>query len=341
MLSKTTMVAAMTAVMLSGCENVIHKMVDIDSGKGLSLDAQQRLLLVTEKGGLPGEDFRVVCAEPGPDAITSRSVALSASGGTPKVGASLGFGSSGAAASIGLRTQTIQLLRDGYYRLCEAYMNGALSKEQYNFALVNIDKLIIPLMAIDAIAGTPRPPAVVIAPGNPGSSADTDLVGKLPGGDNTAAQPASLDSGATVGSTSTVAQIETINQTRVGLNKDEAGVLKQALALLKDTSTHSLCITYLADPHFTTGELQSEYQHSLAKKCELFVAAMFDEANRDLRGKLESANNRAVELSGKLNLKNQEVKSASDALVKSYKQQIQTTKDLAVEVSKQPSVIVK
>ena len=51
--------------------------------------------------------------------------------GQKNLAAGLGASSSETSASIGLRTQTITLLRDGLYRLCEAYMNGAVDEIQY------------------------------------------------------------------------------------------------------------------------------------------------------------------------------------------------------------------
>ena len=65
---------------LIGC-STIHKRFTIDDSppKSLSLDAKQRLVLITEKGG-PDRKQRVVCAEPSPDVATSiaASGALSA-----------------------------------------------------------------------------------------------------------------------------------------------------------------------------------------------------------------------------------------------------------------------
>ena len=58
-----------------------------------------------------------------------------------------------AAANIGLRTQTIQTLRDGFYRVCEAYMNG-LSQEQYSIMLRRFQTNMIALLAIEQLTGS-------------------------------------------------------------------------------------------------------------------------------------------------------------------------------------------
>ena len=67
-----------------------------------------------------------------------------------------------AVASIAMRTQTIQLLRDGLFRACEAYMNGAIDQHQYNIILLNIDRLMVTLLGVDAIGGMGMAPAVAI-----------------------------------------------------------------------------------------------------------------------------------------------------------------------------------
>lgn len=349
MVAKSLAALVASAAILAGCTSTIHRTVDIDNGTGLSVDAKQRLLLVTEKGGLE-DDKRVVCAEPSPDAITSIAASASASGGTPEIGVSLGFGSSEAAASIGLRTQTIQLLRDGYYRLCEAYMNGALSREQYNFALVKIDHLIVPLMAIDAIAGTPRPPAVVIAPGNPGSSSSTSIVSELLGGGEggTDEQTASSEGSASVGATAASLQIETTNHARVGLSKDETEVLKEALKLVSDSSPNSLCVSYLADGDYLrqpVNQNQVSFQAQLASHCSSYLKLLFDAETEKLRAKLKKTADELDEKSkalektkGKLG---DESKKATAVVKEVQAQQVKMAKDLADKALENPKVIIE
>lgn len=170
---------SLIAMSITACDGVIHKKISIDNGKGLSLGARQRTILVTQHGGKSGNQ-QVVCAEPSPDVFAVRAASAAASlrgplGGTSPQGqqaaaGGFGFSSTEAAATIG-RTQTIQLLRDGLYRLCEAYMNGAVDETQYNVALVNMDKVMTSLLAIDAIGGTPVPPLVGITAGKASAGA--------------------------------------------------------------------------------------------------------------------------------------------------------------------------
>jgi hypothetical protein len=170
---------------LMGCQNYIFHPFDLDGdNNSVSLDAKQRLVLVTRQGGRYGNK-RVVCAEPSPDvySVTAASVAGSGAFSAPtlvggsaaetKAGLAVAAARNEAGASIAMRTQTIQLLRDGLYRACEAYMNGAIDEVQYNVILLNIDRLMITLLGIDAIGGTPKVPATAISANLPPASAKT------------------------------------------------------------------------------------------------------------------------------------------------------------------------
>ena len=166
-------VAALTMMSLTGCTSYIFRTFDVDRGDNLSIDARQRVVLVTHKGGKT-RDRTVVCTEPSPDALTAQAASGSASGsatlpsaaegatGQSSFSGSIAGASSEAAASIAMRSQTIQLLRDGLFRACEAYMNGAIDQHQYNIVLLNIDKLMITLLGVDAIGGTPTTAAVTL-----------------------------------------------------------------------------------------------------------------------------------------------------------------------------------
>lgn len=275
MIRGRTIALLLASLLATACENTIHKQIDT-SKKGLSLDAKQRLVVVDTEGRKNRN--HIICTEPSPDAFTAQAVAFGASGGTLQAGGGFAGSSSEAAAYVGLRTQTIQLLRDGYFRLCEAYMNGALSREQYNLALVNIKKVMIPLMAIDAVAGTPHPPAVAIAPGVAGVSTSANLarnIGTSGGdgdGDGSNSDDRSLDASASVSSTETRIEIQQVNATREGLNEHEAAVLQRALDIAADDTVPLLCLSYLADPGFT----ETEEGYGLPPKAQLVKNAVLE-----------------------------------------------------------------
>lgn len=120
------------------------------SAKAVHLDIKQRVLISKSTTG--GEE--IVCAEPSPDALSA--FATAASGGI----AARGYGSaagalalSEAAASVGLRTQSITLLRDALYRICEAYYNGQLDRHEVRLLLARTQDLTTAVVSIEQLTG--------------------------------------------------------------------------------------------------------------------------------------------------------------------------------------------
>ncbi len=100
---------------------------------------------------------RIVCAEPSPDALSTFSAQVSGAlcaeiAAKGSVGGEFAQSISEAARILGQRTATMQLLRDGYYRACEAYGNGLLDSFGYALILNKIDELMVELVAIEALA---------------------------------------------------------------------------------------------------------------------------------------------------------------------------------------------
>jgi hypothetical protein len=85
-----------------------------------------------------------------------------------KGGGSISASMNEAVASLGIRTATIQLLRDGLYRACEAYRNGAINEFGYAMLLSNYDDVMIRLLAIEGL--TSMHPAAQVAIGTQGDS---------------------------------------------------------------------------------------------------------------------------------------------------------------------------
>lgn len=117
---------------------------------------------------LPDADpLYTVCAEPSPDIAKALSDAITASVNATASGLKA-LGGSGASASltpsvtasqnaaiaeIGRRLATTQLLRDGVYRLCEAFANGAISREEYALVLSRYGDTMVTLLAIEGLTG--------------------------------------------------------------------------------------------------------------------------------------------------------------------------------------------
>ena len=172
------------AVVASGCTLLDGKSrrLDVADGNGVSLDITRRAVLVakypyrdsngdTVEGrkdtifGPPPllQDVRV-CAEPSPDAMTTLAAQLSGSASTPQgVNAELAASLSESGAYVGLRTQSIQLLRDAMYRSCEAYLSGGIDKNAYELLLRRHQRYMLALLSIESLTGTVRAPTVTIS----------------------------------------------------------------------------------------------------------------------------------------------------------------------------------
>lgn len=126
-----------------------------------AVDAKQRFVFVTKKREFDGEEKTIYCAEPSPDALSAISAALG--GGltvSDKAHGQIAGAFNDAAAQLGQRTTTIQLLRDSLYRACEAYANGAIDEFAYAQTLNNFDRVMITLLAIESLIG-PEPASPV------------------------------------------------------------------------------------------------------------------------------------------------------------------------------------
>jgi hypothetical protein len=108
------------------------------------------------------EPSRVLCAEPSPDVASAISSGLGAAltaaaqePGGPEGAVSGSFASSRAQsiAQLGERLATMQLLRDGLYRACEAYANGAVTPATYTLIVSRIDDLMVTLLSTEIAGG--------------------------------------------------------------------------------------------------------------------------------------------------------------------------------------------
>jgi hypothetical protein len=136
-------------------------------GVAIHLDAQQRLVMF---------HLNKYCAEPSPDALAAyaSSLGLGASDAT-KNAASLALGLQSSAGSIGLRTQSITLMRDALYRMCEAQSNGSLSNLEVAKLLHQSQDLTAVILAVEQLTGAVTANQVVLG-GTTSSSSISSLV---------------------------------------------------------------------------------------------------------------------------------------------------------------------
>lgn len=144
------------------------KTVDGNEIEGIAvhMDAQQRAVIQSGLG---------YCAEPSPDAISAiaSSISLSGANSSAKLDAASSLATS--VGSIGLRTQSIQLMRDALYRLCEAINNGAISQTDMAMLLHRSQDLTAVVVAVEQLTGTVVVPPVVITPKLNESTTDSEV----------------------------------------------------------------------------------------------------------------------------------------------------------------------
>lgn len=150
------------AVTVGGCANMTHLTRTRTMGKEdqygrrqvFFIDAKQRAIF--QRQG-------VVCAEPSPDALSALAASQGLSVSTPEgtsVGQSLSIAE--AAGAIGLRTQSIQLMRDHMYRVCEGYLSGAVSGITFQLMHRRFQTTVVGILAIEQLTGAMRAPTIVL-----------------------------------------------------------------------------------------------------------------------------------------------------------------------------------
>lgn len=151
---KNVVAMGLVALALAGCANLnsINHKFKPDEGDSLSIDAKQRTVYTVTKN-YGDATWKAFCAEPSPDALSalSASLGLDAAGATKALGVALA--SQEGAASIGLRTQTITVLRDAMYRLCEGYASGALDDVGFSRLQRRYQGIMLGLLAIEQLTG--------------------------------------------------------------------------------------------------------------------------------------------------------------------------------------------
>lgn len=182
-IGKWTVIPLVLSLSACGTGTLLNNRFSIDETppSGLVLDASKRVILVTDKSLHNTTEERhvtarrhVVCAEPSPDtfALFAASGGLNLGPTDPNANAYLAR----SMASIAHRTATTQLLRDGLYRACEAYMNGVIDHEEYRSIVMSYDELLITLVALEGLAGPfpqPAPPGDITSTGSAPDSAGT------------------------------------------------------------------------------------------------------------------------------------------------------------------------
>ena len=125
------------------------------SGLAIHLDAPQRVVL--SKNG-------IVCAEPSPDALQAFAASQGLSLMTPNnISVQLANAFSGNASSIGLRTQSITLMREILYRICESAYSGWLTPLEVAQMTKRAQELTLGVLAIEQLTGAVKAQQVAMS----------------------------------------------------------------------------------------------------------------------------------------------------------------------------------
>lgn len=138
--------ASIVAALTSGCAYSYkypysYQVETMGKHVAITTDASKRSVLLNTALGRS-------CSEPAPDAIgtiaTSLAAKLSAQAEHPQSGSDVSLDGNidtttqTAITQLFQRSQGVQVLRDGMYRLCEANLNGALDTATYRLSVVSL-----------------------------------------------------------------------------------------------------------------------------------------------------------------------------------------------------------
>ena len=152
--------AIIAALMLTGCANSrsIYRAYKVDSDAPTTtvlIDAKQRAIISMPNPKNGANRVAFVCAEPSPDALSVISAAFAASSRSPGSEHTLAGAITETAKQLGRRNATIQLLRDGLYRQCEAYINGLIGPIAYESIANKYVNAMVVLLAIEELTRGP------------------------------------------------------------------------------------------------------------------------------------------------------------------------------------------
>lgn len=175
---KFAVLFSIMSLILSGCVgnmSSIRHQFKVNNGKSQLIDVKQRgvyigyknkLMDIQDKNGDIKKqlvEVPIICAEPSPDAMSAYAAEMAAKGGTVgKATGELSGAMQESSAYVGMRTASIQALRDYGYRICEAYMSGGINEIQYESLLRRYQKNLVVLFAIEQLSGVNRVPTIAL-----------------------------------------------------------------------------------------------------------------------------------------------------------------------------------
>lgn len=153
---------ACVSTLVSGCAQLTtynhSRIVKPNVVEQTFIDAKQRVIVTVPGANPDGSAFIRFCAEPSPDALSA--LAAAGNGGltaAEKASLQAAFSFSETASNIGLRTQSIQLMRDAMYRICEGVASGVLTSGQFETLHRRFQNSMVAILAIEQLTGVVKP----------------------------------------------------------------------------------------------------------------------------------------------------------------------------------------
>lgn len=189
---KCAYIPVIGSILLGGCANwnSIYRELDLGSDtsspRAVAIDAKQRAIISSPRTFIDGNvttTTNVVCPEASPDALSATTISAALSGtldrpaGTSPTEAQLKAAAAIAegAASIGLRTQSIQLMRDGLVYNCLMFMNGAVTPNQAYRLQRRSQNFTLGLLAIEQLTGPVKAAQAALTAQGSSSTGQTDV----------------------------------------------------------------------------------------------------------------------------------------------------------------------
>lgn len=168
MRSTIVFIAMVGALLAASCANMntAFREFDVEENQSIAIDAKQRVVLSVERAPSVSNPTgsTVVCAEPSPDALSAFGAQVT--GGirqSNKAVADIAATYAETSSSIGVRTQTIQLLRDSMYRICEGYLSEALDNVEFARLHRAYQNNMLALLAVEQLTGVVSPANVELS----------------------------------------------------------------------------------------------------------------------------------------------------------------------------------
>ena len=176
-----SLVLCCSLTVVIGCAEFTHLTTTRTSQQDTSavyfIDAKQRAILTSVDrtkalGSGGGKPWKTWCAEPSPDALSALATSQGLAVKKDTIEVALNNALAESAASIGLRTQSIQLMRDAMYRLCEARISGYIDDLAFETMHRRFQSSMVAILAIEQLTSTVRAPTVVLSSESKSGSAD-------------------------------------------------------------------------------------------------------------------------------------------------------------------------